>query len=111
MAAAISEGASGWLAKRVSPGSEVVEIVIYTANTVDDTDTIAIDLANYGGSTFLAILGNEHTTDGSVVVTAAPTTAVSGTTLTITVGGSNDNNPRTFIVWALSSTLTWTALV
>lgn len=111
MAAAISEGSTGWLAKTVAPNSEVVEIVVYTANTVDDTDTIAIDLADYGASTFLAILGNEHTTDGSVVVTAAPTTAVSSTTLTITVGGSNDNNPRVFVIWALSSTITWTALV
>jgi len=107
MAAAITEGAAGWKAKRTSPGADIVQILIYTANTVDDTDTIAIDLASYGAHTFLAILGNEHTTDGSVVVTAAPTTAVSSTTLTITVGGSNDDNPRSFVVWAKATPTTW----
>lgn len=107
---AITEGADGWTAKRTSPGGDVVEIVIYTVNTVDDTDTIAIDLASYGASTLLAIHGFEHTTDGSVVVTEAPTTAVSGTTLTITVGGSNDNNPRAFVVWAAAQDITWTSL-
>jgi len=110
MAEAITEGADGWLAKTVSPASQVVEIVVYTANTVDDTDTIAIDLANYGGYTPLGIVGFEHTTDGQVIVTAAPTTTVSGSTMTITVGGSNDNNARAFVIWALSYGITWTAL-
>jgi len=106
----ISEGSDGWLAKTVSPTAEVVQVVVYTANTVDDADTLAVDLSDYGAYTPLAIFGAEHTTDGSVIITEAPTTTVSGSTITITVGGSNDNNPRVFIIWALSYEITWTAL-
>lgn len=112
MAAAISEGSGGWLAKRTSPGNEIVKIVLYTANTADSDDTIAIDLADYGASTFLAIFGCEHGTEGSIVGTEAPTTTLSGTTLTIAIAGSsNDDDPRCYIIWAHARPLTWTALV
>jgi len=111
MAAAISEGATGWLAKRVSPDQGVVEIALYTANTVDSDDTIAVDLAGYGINTFVAIFGCAHSTDGNSVITEAPTTSVSGTTLTITLGGSsNDDDPRCFIIWGLANGVSWGSL-
>lgn len=111
MAAAISEGTAGWMAKTLSPQQGVVEIVLYTIDDVDSDDTIAVDLASYGASTLIGILGCAHSTDGQIVITEAPTTSVSGTTLTITVGGSsNDEDARCFIIWALAQDISWTKL-
>lgn len=84
----------------ISPALGVKMILVTAPATADDTDTVAIDLSTYGCSTFIAILGQTHSTTGSVVITEAPTTAVSGTTLTITIGGSTDNKARAFIVFA-----------
>lgn len=76
------------------------ELVIETPATSDTGDTIALDLADYGIMTFLGIYGVVHTTEGSVVVAEAPTTSVSTTTLTITVGGSSASNyKRVYVVW------------
>lgn len=65
-------------------------LMVETANTADTGDTIAIDLNDdgRGGTVFQGVLGFVHTTENSVVVAEAPTTSVTGTTLTITVGGS-----------------------
>lgn len=84
----------------VEQGTCYNEIVIRTINTVDDTDTIDVDLTDYGISAtgLIGVLGFEHTTDNSVMVQQNPTTAVSSGTLTITVAGSNDNNTRHYIV-------------
>lgn len=84
----------------VNRGDVFNEIAIRTINTVDDGDTIEVDLTAYGISAtgFIGATGYEHTTDNSVVVQEDPTTAVSGNTLTMTVGGSNDNNTRHLIV-------------
>jgi hypothetical protein len=69
-------------------------IIVETPNTADTGDTIEIVLSTYGISTFLGIIGFEHTTENSVVTTEAPTTAVSSGTLTITIGGSSDDNEK-----------------
>ena len=75
-------------------------IIIETPNTTDTADTVAITLADYGMTTFLAITGYVHTTENSVVVEEAPTTAVSAGVLTITVGGSTvSNKKRAYMVW------------
>ena len=75
-------------------------IMVETPNTADSDDTIAIVLADYGITTFLGIVGFEHTTENSVVTTEAPTTAVSAGTLTITIGGSSDDDEkRVYIVY------------
>jgi hypothetical protein len=84
----------------ISPALGVKVLSVTAPATTDDADTIAIDLSTYGCSTFLGIIGFTHSTTGSIVITEAPTTAVSGTTLTITVGGSTDNKARVFIVYA-----------
>lgn len=74
------------------------EIIVVAPATADDGDTIAVDLSLYGMSTFKSIIGWTHSTDYNVIITEAPTTTVSGTTVTITIGGSTDNKLRAFLV-------------
>jgi hypothetical protein len=83
------------------PNGGLKVISVQTRNTVDASDTIAIVLEDYGidKNGFLAIIGFKHTTDGSVVVTEAPTTSVTTGTLTITVGVGTDNDTRVFIIY------------
>lgn len=81
--------------------SRLKTITVKTDATVDDTDTISIDLEEYGMSTLLGHQAYAHTTDNSVIVTEAATTAVSGTTVTITIGGSNDNDIRVVKLFGL----------
>jgi len=76
---------------------------IETDATVDDGDTIAITLADYGMKTIEGILGFTHSTTDSIIITEAPTTAVSAGVLTITVGGSTDDKKRVFLVFGDSS--------
>lgn len=75
-------------------------VIIETPATADSSDTIDIDMSDYGATTFLGIFGNEHTTEESVVTTEAPTTSVSSGTLTITIGGSSDDNEKR-VYWVL----------
>ena len=77
---------------------DVGYIKVVTDATVDDGDTIAVDLSDYGATGIDFILGWIHSTTDSVLVQEQPTTAVSGSTLTITVGGSTDNKKRTYLV-------------
>lgn len=75
------------------------EIIVETPNTADTADTIALTLANYGITDFLTVEGYVHTTEGSVVVAEAPTTAVSTGVLTVTVGGSTvSNKKRVYVI-------------
>ncbi len=75
-------------------------IKVDTANTVDTGDTFTVTLSTYGCSVFQGILGNVHTTEGSVVVTEAPTTSVTTGVLTVTVGGSAaSDQKRSYIIW------------
>lgn len=83
----------------ISPGLGAKMLLVTTVTTADDGDTVPITLATYGISTFQAILGQTHSTTDSIVITEAPTTAVSAGVLTITVGGSTDDKKRVFIVW------------
>lgn len=76
-------------------------LVVTAPNTTDDGDTIAITLADFGIVTFLGVLGQAHSTEDSVIITEAPTTAVASGVLTITVGGSTDNLKRTYIVFGI----------
>lgn len=74
-------------------------LIVETPTGTDTADTVAITLADYGCTTFLAIQGYVHTTENSVVVAEAPTTAVSAGVLTITVGGSTvSDKKRVYIV-------------
>ncbi len=84
----------------VVPNAGVKVIQVVTPATVDDGDTITVDLSKFGCTNIHGIMGFEETTAGEVVITQAPTTTVSSSTLTITIGGSADNLVRTFILYA-----------
>jgi hypothetical protein len=82
---------------------ELVFLVVETAATADDSDELAVDLGSYGIAEdgLLMVIGNCHTTVNSVVVMNDPTTAVSGGTLTITLGasgGAGTNEMRVFLI-------------
>lgn len=91
---------SGSVVKEVVPAMGVKMLQVVTPSTADDGDTVAVDLTAYGCTNIHGILGFTESTTGSVVITEAPTTAVSSGTLTITIGGSTDDKVRTFIIWA-----------
>jgi len=85
----------------ILPNAGVKMIQVVTAATVDSDDTFDVDLSDYGCTNIHGILGFAENTAGSIVVTEAPTTAVSSSVLTITVkGSSNDDTVRTYIIWA-----------
>ena len=89
---------SGITIKRLG-NDEAGALIITTAATVDDGDTLTVTLANYGISSVLGISGFIHTTTDSVIVAEAPETDVSAGVLTVTVGGSTDNKKRAFVIW------------
>lgn len=85
--------------RELSTRLEGKTVVIETVATVDDGDTLAVTLADYGISTFLGCDGFIHTTANSVIAAEAPTTSVTTGVLTITVGGSTDDKKRTYIIY------------
>lgn len=75
------------------------EVWIQTPNTADTADTIVIDLSDYGIVNVFEVRGQVQTTENSVLVDEAPTTAVSTGDLTITIGGSTvSNKKRVYVV-------------
>ena len=74
-------------------------MIVELPATVDNADTFTLDMGVYGCTRLSAIFGNEHSTDGQVVITQAPTTTVSSGTVTVTVGGSNANLTRVYVMW------------
>lgn len=77
-------------------GSKKV-VWVETYNEADSDDTFTVILQNYGITTIEAITGYQHTTEDSVITEEAPTTSVSSGTLTVTVGGSsNDDKKRVY---------------
>jgi len=90
---------SGAYVNEVAPVSEYKCVIVELPSTTDNADTFTLDMGEYGCSRLSAIFGNEHSTDGSVVITQAPTTSVSSGTVTVTVGGSNGNLTRTYVLW------------
>lgn len=72
----------------IAPNSQAKEFIVVLDNTTDTNNTYAMTLSELGIKEFVWIGGCVHTTESSVVVTEAPTTAVSAGVLTITVGGS-----------------------
>lgn len=94
--AALTEGTDYFVRRKAT--DEATELLIYTVATVDDGDTLTVTLSDYGINNFLGASGFIHTTEDSVIVAEAPTTAVSSGVLTLTVGGSTDNKKRTYTV-------------
>ena len=94
----MADVSSGCTIKEIAPNAGLKLVTVETAATVDSNDTIAITLANYGIVRFLSIFGATHTTDGSVVITEAPTTSVTSGVLTVTVGGASSNQVRVYTI-------------
>lgn len=86
--------------KEVTPNLGVKLIQVVTAATVVSADTFTVDLSDYGCTNIHGILGFVETTAGSVVATEAPTTSVTTSTLTVTVGGSAVTAVRTYLIYA-----------
>ena len=99
MGTALTPTTSGVLLREAVPEQGLKILAVELPATVDDGDTFAIDLSTYGGSTFIGHQGFIQTTANSVIVAETNTTAVSGTTLTVTIGGSTDNKKRTLIIY------------
>lgn len=76
------------------------ELLVETVATADNGDTIEIDVSAYGWTKVARVKGFKTTvTNGlGIIALETPTTSVSGTVLTITVGGVTANLKRTFIV-------------
>lgn len=97
MAVEIANIISGGTLGTLVVGREVKVVkylVVETDNTVDAADTFVVDLADYAGTTFLALDGYKHTTDNSVIVAEDNTTAVSGTEITVTIIAGTDDDKR-----------------
>ena len=81
------------------PGCEAKEIYLETGTTITGaTGTLTLILADYGLKRIQSIYGVRHSTDRSVIVGEAVTSAVSGGVLTVTSVTSNDNERRGIIV-------------
>ena len=62
------------------------------------TDTLTMTLADFGIRNVLSVRGFVHTTDNSVIVADAGTTAVANGILTYTTEAANDNCKRVVVV-------------
>ena len=105
-ASGIKTGAYRSISKALNPtddGKPRFKVGYITAPaTTDDGDTISVNVyEKFGITKVLVVEGFIHTTTDSVVVEEDPTTAVTGTTLTITVGGSTDNKKRFYVVYGI----------
>ncbi len=92
---------SGVVTKDIVPqmGVKVIQTRV-PATFIWGTDSIVIDLSDYGAQSVAGVLAFEETTAGSVTVPATTgTTAVSGTTLTYTSAGSGTNG-GTIVIFA-----------
>lgn len=97
--AALTKGTDFFVKQQEPAGLGFVCAIVQTKNTADAADTLAFDMADYGGNQLIGVLGFKHTTDNSVMVNEQPTSSVTGTTLTLTVPSGTDNDPRFYIVW------------
>ena len=84
----------------VNRGDVYNEVVIRTINTVDAADEIDVDLTKYGISAtgLIGVRGWKHTADDSVAAAENPTTTVSSGTVTLTVPGGTNDDPRFYII-------------
>ena len=92
----------------ISPNAGVKMIQAHFSDTigtagggaVGGTDTVTVDLGDFGCTNIHGLLLFDETTTGSIVVTQAPTsTAVSSGVLTIDLAGA-DTGAKTAIIWA-----------
>ena len=83
----------------VAPNAGLKIVTLVSGTTVTGaTDTMALTLADYGISRVLSVSAVVHTTDYSVIVSEAGTTAVSNGVLTYTTASGNNNKRRVVTV-------------
>lgn len=87
----------------IAPNCGIKKILVRTGTTLTGaTDTATVTLANYGCDRVLAVYGNKHTTDYSVLEYDSCTTSVSAGVLTILTETGDDSKRRAYTVWAES---------
>jgi len=81
-------------------GHTFKEVKAHIAESVgaDDGDTFTFDISKAGATELIGVEGWIASTEGSIIVEEDPTTAVSTTTATITIGGSTDDKARFYIL-------------
>jgi hypothetical protein len=84
--------------KEVSPNAGLKIVQVWT-EAADSADTTVITLANYGIKTVYNVICQVHTTDNSVIVTEASTTAVATGDLTVTIAAGNDGKKRSILIF------------
>ena len=99
---AITENTDFWVMQGL-PNIGIKTLLVSTATTAVTDYTLSVDLSKYGCNALLGIIGFEHTTVNSVVVQEQPTTTMSGSTVTITVGGTAATGARHYLIFAAST--------
>jgi len=84
--------------KEVSPNAGLKIIQAFSANA-NQNDFVEITLSTYGIKSVFNVLCQVHTTDNSVIVTEAATTAVASGVLKVTFPASNDGKKRSVLVF------------
>lgn len=92
---------TGVVTRDIVPGMGIKCLQVRVPATfVWGTDSLIVDLSDYGASKVAGVLAFEETTVGSVSVQATEgTTSVASNVLTIVSGGSGTNG-GTFLIWA-----------
>ena len=84
--------------KDIVPNLGAKLIMIETPNTADNSDTIAVTLADYGMTTLLMVLANYHSTEDSIMVNVAVTTSVTAGVATITLDATAGSNKKRVLI-------------
>jgi hypothetical protein len=95
---AITEG-TDYTVVRGAPVGGFKTLIVSTVTTADSADTLDVDISKYGGGSVCGVIGFTHTTVNSVVIQEQPTTTMSGSVLTITIGGASNNQARHFMLF------------
>jgi len=72
---------------------------VFPSTVIGGSDTVSVDLGDFGCTKLHGILLFDETTTGSVVVTQAPNTVVTSGVVVITLTGT-DTGVKTAILWA-----------
>ena len=95
---ALTEGTDFFITKGL-PNQGFKTLIVSCDAAVDSGDTLDVDLADFGGASMCGIIGFTHTTENSVVIQEQPTTTMSGSTLTITIGGASNDQTRHYMLF------------
>lgn len=96
--AALSENTDFFI-NHAHPVGGMKTLMVSTVTSADSSDTLDVDISKYGGGSVCGVIGFTHTTVNSVVIQEQPTTTMSGSTLTITIGGASNDQARHFLLF------------